>query len=49
MGELSPVINIDGRSIGEGVPGLLTRQLQLEFAKLPDEEDEDHAVLPTFE
>eukprot|EP00302_Diacronema_sp_CCMP2436_P012081 CAMPEP_0179868784 /NCGR_PEP_ID=MMETSP0982-20121206/19084_1 /TAXON_ID=483367 /ORGANISM="non described non described, Strain CCMP 2436" /LENGTH=250 /DNA_ID=CAMNT_0021758625 /DNA_START=414 /DNA_END=1167 /DNA_ORIENTATION=- len=45
----SQVINIDGRSIGEGVPGLLTRQLQLEFAKLPDEEDEDHAVLPTFE
>lgn len=48
MGELSPVVCIDGRTIGEGVPGPVTRRLQVEFAKLPDRESPEHAVLPEF-
>jgi branched-chain amino acid aminotransferase group I len=48
MGELSPVTNIDGRTIGEGAPGPLTRRLQAAFAALPDEESADNLLLPEF-
>lgn len=48
MGELSPVVRIDGRTIGEGVPGPLTRRLQAAFAQLPDEDSPEHLVLPEF-
>jgi branched-subunit amino acid aminotransferase/4-amino-4-deoxychorismate lyase len=36
MGELTPVVNIDGRVIGAGVPGPITQRLQEEYKSLPD-------------
>jgi branched-subunit amino acid aminotransferase/4-amino-4-deoxychorismate lyase len=33
MGELSPVLEVDGRRIGDGAPGLLTRRLQELYAE----------------
>lgn len=33
MGELSPVLEVDGRRIGDGVPGPVTRRLQALFAE----------------
>ncbi|KAG8465993.1 hypothetical protein KFE25_005563 [Diacronema lutheri] len=49
MGELTPVVLIDGRKIGDGAPGALTRRLQAAFAKLTDEDSPEHAPLPDFE
>jgi branched-chain amino acid aminotransferase len=34
MGELTPVLLVDGRRIGDGEPGLLTRRLAAEYAAL---------------
>jgi branched-chain amino acid aminotransferase group I len=48
MGELSPVTRIDGRTIGDGAPGAITRRLQTVFATLPDEDHPDHLLLPAF-
>jgi branched-subunit amino acid aminotransferase/4-amino-4-deoxychorismate lyase len=36
MGELSPVVKIDGRVIGEGKVGPVTRRLQNAYKKLTD-------------
>ena len=36
MGELTPVVNIDGRVIGDGVCGPVTQQLQEVYQTLPD-------------
>lgn len=38
MGELTPVVNIDGRIIGTGVRGPITAQLQEKYKTLPDRE-----------
>ncbi len=40
MGELSPVLEVDGRTIGEGVAGPLTRRLQTLFAERTANEGE---------
>ncbi|KNA18578.1 hypothetical protein SOVF_069440 [Spinacia oleracea] len=37
MGELSPVVKIDGRLIGEGQVGPVTRELQKVYQKLTEE------------
>ncbi|KAL8261148.1 hypothetical protein R6Q59_025197 [Mikania micrantha] len=37
MGELSPVLKIDGRAIGDGMVGPITKRLQNSFAKLTEE------------
>jgi len=34
MGELVPVLEVDGRTIGSGVPGKVTQRLRAEFANL---------------
>ena len=34
MGELTPVLTVDGRTIGSGAPGLLTRKLSDDYAAL---------------
>ncbi|CAM9144744.1 unnamed protein product [Ectocarpus sp. 6 AP-2014] len=39
MGELSPVVKIDGRQIGGGQPGPLTSRLREAFAKMTDREE----------
>ncbi|KAL7616844.1 hypothetical protein Lser_V15G00943 [Lactuca serriola] len=39
MGELSPVVRIDGRVIGDGRVGAITRRLQTSFKKLTTEEE----------
>ena len=36
MGELTPVIEIDGRTIGTGVVGGITKRLQESYGKLPE-------------
>ena len=36
MGELTPVTNIDGRTIGTGTPGSVTKMLQAAYKVLPD-------------
>ena len=36
MGELTPVTNIDGRIIGEGVRGQVTARLQEAYKTLPE-------------
>lgn len=38
MGELTPVVNIDGRVIGSGVRGPVTTQLQDIYRTLPERE-----------
>ncbi len=40
MGELTPVLEVDGRTIGAGAPGPLTRRLQQLFAELTAREGE---------
>jgi branched-chain amino acid aminotransferase len=34
MGELAPIIEVDGRRIGDGSPGPVTRRLRAAFADL---------------
>ncbi len=34
MGELTPVLTVDGRTIGDGEPGVLTRKLSADYATL---------------
>jgi branched-subunit amino acid aminotransferase/4-amino-4-deoxychorismate lyase len=34
MGELTPVLVVDGRTIGDGEPGPLTRTLSADYAAL---------------
>ena len=36
MGELTPVTTIDGRTIGNGIPGPVTLRLQAAYKELPD-------------
>lgn len=37
MGEITPVVMIDGRSIGEvGIPGIITSLIQAEYRKLTE-------------
>jgi branched-chain amino acid aminotransferase len=36
--EVIPVVEVDGRSVGEGVPGAVTRRLMAEFAKVVRED-----------
>jgi branched-chain amino acid aminotransferase group I len=38
MGEITPVLEVDGRVIGEGLPGSLTRQVQEWYATLTQHE-----------
>lgn len=38
MGELTPVVNIDGRVIGDGVRGPITALLQEQYKALPERE-----------
>jgi branched-chain amino acid aminotransferase len=38
MGELAPVTRVDGRVIGDGKPGAMTRRLTEEFRRLTEEE-----------
>jgi branched-chain amino acid aminotransferase len=38
MGELAPVVEVDGRRIGDGSPGRLTRELSAGFAALVSRE-----------
>ncbi len=40
MGELVPVVKVDGRTIGTGTPGALTRQLMDLFRRRTDQEGE---------
>ena len=40
MGEITPVLEVDGRVIGEGLPGSLTRQMQEWYAALTQHEGE---------
>ena len=40
MGELAPVVKVDGRAIGEGLPGPLTRRLSNLFRALTEQEGE---------
>ncbi|MFQ6668559.1 hypothetical protein Gotur_034156 [Gossypium turneri] len=44
MGELSPVVKIDGRIIGDGKVGPVTRRLQNAYKKLTEESG---APIPT--
>ncbi|KAA8536896.1 hypothetical protein F0562_029374 [Nyssa sinensis] len=46
MGELSPVIKIDGRVIGDGRVGLVTRRLQNAYKKLTEESG---VPIPTYQ
>lgn len=46
MGELSPVVKIDGRVIGDGVVGPITLQLQNAFKKLTDDSG---VPIPTYQ
>lgn len=48
MGELTPVVNIDGRIIGSGSPGPITAKLQKLYQSLP-ERDGWATPLPPFE
>jgi branched-chain amino acid aminotransferase group I len=48
MGELTPVVMIDGRVIGSGQRGPVTAQLQAMYRTLPDR-DECATALPEFE
>lgn len=48
MGELTPVVRIDGRAIGDGAVGKRTTQMRQAFAQLPDRDDPEHAELPEF-
>ncbi|KAK9735398.1 hypothetical protein RND81_04G203500 [Saponaria officinalis] len=45
MGELSPVVKIDGRVVGDGNVGPVTRQLQNAYKKLTDESG---VPIPTY-
>lgn len=47
MGELTPVIEIDGRTIGTGVVGNITTRLQESYATLP-ERDGWATAIPQF-
>ena len=38
MGELAPVVKVDGRTIGDGLPGAMTRKLSERFAELTSRE-----------
>lgn len=40
MGELTPVVEIDGRIIGDGARGPITERLQKAFRLLTEEEGE---------
>uniref|UniRef100_M4F6C4 Uncharacterized protein n=1 Tax=Brassica campestris TaxID=3711 RepID=M4F6C4_BRACM len=46
MGELSPVVKIDGRVIGEGEVGPVTRKLQSAYKKLTDDSG---VPIPTYQ
>ncbi|KAF2537155.1 hypothetical protein F2Q68_00018807 [Brassica cretica] len=46
MGELSPVVKIDGRVIGEGEVGPVTRKLQSAYKKLTDDSG---VSIPTYQ
>jgi branched-chain amino acid aminotransferase group I len=46
MGELSPVVKIDGRIIGDGHVGPMTRRLQSAFSKLTEESG---VPIPTYQ
>jgi protein-lysine N-methyltransferase EEF2KMT len=48
MGELTPVIEIDGRTIGDGICGPITKRLQEVYQTLPDREGWS-TPLPPFE
>lgn len=48
MGELTPVVNIDGRVIGSGVRGPITARLQEIYKTLPEREGWA-TPLPPFE
>ena len=48
MGELTPVVNIDGRIIGDGICGPITQQLQQLYQTLPDR-DGWSTPIPPFE
>lgn len=48
MGELTPVVKIDGRVIGTGNRGPITQKLQEEYKTLPDC-DGWATALPDFE
>eukprot|EP00051_Salpingoeca_urceolata_P029203 m.489231 g.489231 ORF g.489231 m.489231 type:complete len:569 (+) comp26517_c0_seq1:88-1794(+) len=47
MGELTPVVEIDGRSIGDGKPGPVTAKIMEAFRALTDLEDEA-VIVPPF-
>ena len=47
MGELTPVTSIDGRTIGTGQVGPVTKQLQNVYKSLPDR-DGWYTLLPEF-
>ena len=44
MGELTPVVCIDGRTIGDGVVGPVTRKLQAAYRALTESEGEPIAI-----
>jgi branched-chain amino acid aminotransferase group I len=46
MGELTPVVNIDGRVIGDGKRGPITARLQAAYKKLPEREGWATALPP---
>ncbi|CAM9759832.1 unnamed protein product [Discosporangium mesarthrocarpum] len=49
MGELTPVIEIDGRKIGHGAPGPVTSSIQESFCELSQSGRESHFTpLPPF-
>ena len=48
MGELTPVINIDGRVIGAGERGPITKQLQELYQTLPERGADWATDLPPY-
>jgi len=40
MGELAPVVRVDGRTIGAGTPGALTQRLMELFRRRTNQEGE---------
>jgi branched-chain amino acid aminotransferase len=42
MGELAPVIKVDGRTIGDGRPGPMTRRLSELFRELTEVDQPKH-------
>lgn len=43
--ELIPVVKVDGRTIGEGKPGLITKKILAEFKKLTKTEGTEYRVV----